>query len=250
MSSSDNRGVPQGNAAIIAAIIGGIALVAAAAIGVIIGRETEGVQQPPKEVTRIVVATVASGNSGVQPSELFNPTHTPYPPNPTYTPYPTEPPPVTVVTRASVVFTATPNADEQEPPPGSILRVGETFTKNQVAVTLLAIDINSQGVGLRLTIKNNRGEGIPIIWTQSNVHLRDDRGHSYRQKWQGYDWFKYINQFTLAPSEQTELNYESRFIASTFGYFDGGIDPAAKYLTVTLDRIGGMEDMNWQYELP
>lgn len=44
MSSSDNRGVPQGNAAIIAAIIGGIALVAAAAIGVIIGRETEGVQ--------------------------------------------------------------------------------------------------------------------------------------------------------------------------------------------------------------
>lgn len=249
MSSSDHRGVPQGNAAIIAAVIGGIALVAAAAIGVIIGRGSDGTSPSQTPIIKVITATTIAGNvGGIQA------TYTPYPPNPTLTPYPTEAQPVTVVPRSPIVFTATPSADEQYPPAGSTIVTGQYFSKHGVTITVPnKLEIYREGgFGIDIIVINRGDQEIVVRWRNSFIHVKDDLNRAYRQYSQDETGWNFDKQFNIPDGGGYEISpcylCLGDFNDKTRNFL-GSIDATAKYLIITIDQMAGMTNMNWRYNL-
>ena len=150
--------------------------------------------------------------------------------------------------------------DQQNPPPGSDLPLGRGYSKNGVTVTVLPQIDSTNSVwdgtplfGFQVRIDNNSGSQIPVLWRNSFVHARDDKGHNYPQLSQnnGNDWGR-SKQFTIDDGEY----YVIRMNASAFGDADqsfapfaGAMDPAANYLIFSLDQFVGMKNLTWKYPL-
>ncbi len=251
MSMNEHRGIPPGNAAIIAAVIGAGALLLGALIGVLFGAKSQTIQVFLGADTPTAIA-----QSNILGLPLPQPTYTLLP---TYTPYPTFTPPRAVVTQAPVIITATPSADQQNPLPSSTILAGQGYTRNGVTVTLRkSIEIrNFDGgyFGFTLSIENRSGQQWVIVWRNSFIHLRDDKGRVYRQ-WNedAINWNK-NKQFTISNSGTQQLvgtsgNVRFDYDGDTqLDFFQGTIDPSTKYFIFTLDQMAGMTNMSWRYDI-
>ncbi|MFQ6058457.1 MAG: hypothetical protein ACE5MB_06240 [Anaerolineae bacterium] len=187
-----------------------------------------------------------------------NPTYTPYPPNPTYTPYPTFTPYLVVATRGPVIITPTLSAEEQNPPPGSIIPAGEAYTKGGITIRLLKkMQYGDDNLSFTFEIENGSKEQYLIRWKNSAIHLRDDVGKQYLQYGEEEEKiYDKVKAFTLDPGKSTQLRssaegYWYRYPAvDRFGAFKGPLSYDAKYLLITIDQIVGMSNLNWRYDLP
>lgn len=222
MSSTDHRGIPPGNAAIIAAVIGAVAL--------ILGAKSQTIQ----------VFLGADTPTAVAQSNTFG-LHSPQPTYtllPTYTPYPTLKPNVTVVTPKPLIVTATPSVDRQDPPPGSTIQAGQGFSRNGVEVTMgKALSIYSDEFIPNFLVENQSGQQLIVLWKESFIHARDDKGKVYPQFDEDSPNYNSSRQFSISNGN-SQLIGSGEFVgAITFSQFKGNIDPSSKYLIFTVDQL-------------
>lgn len=241
MSSSDHRGIPQGNAAIVAALIGAAAVIIAATIPVAAALFF-GVVQINFPLSRTPTQTVANDASPIV--AVGQPT-----PQPTYTPSPTPKANVIVVTPKPLIITATATNDQQSPLPGSIILAGQAYNKSGVSVALKkSLDINGSLFSPRIIIENHSGQQLIARWSDSYLHVRDDKGRTYPQVGQGVSNWGAIEQREIAVGESFETQSGQPWPLSTSS-FRGPIAPDAKYVIFTIDQIAGMTNLNWRYDL-
>ncbi|MBM3129732.1 MAG: hypothetical protein FJ009_14040 [Chloroflexi bacterium] len=189
----------------------------------------------------------------------------PYAPQPTFTrlptqqPYtliPTPKPNVIVVTPKPEIVTATTGTDQQNPPPGSIILAGQGYTRNGITITLrksITIDVNKY-FGFDIIIENRSGQQLVVLWKNSFIHLRDDKGKVYFQRNQNESDWDRNKQFVIPNGETQQLsgqrfNRDSYTWDSTLDYFNGTIDSATKYFIFTIDMLVGMTNMGWRYDI-
>jgi hypothetical protein len=244
MSSSDHHGIPQGNAAIIAAFIGAAAVIIAAIIpvGAALFFGIVQISFPSSHTP----SQIANDNSPSQISiEQPRPQAT-YTVLPTYTPYPTFTPPRTVMAPKSITVIPTASVDRQDPPPGSVIPAGQMYSRNNVRIKLLdTIDANMTTIYPRLAIENRGERDVTVLWSDSLIHVKDDKGNTFRLGWGSID-----TQFSLSGGKSSLINAPGcNLCCGQCFSFAGAIDPAAKYLIITVDRLVGMTNMNWRYDL-
>ena len=162
MYSNNHRGLSEPIAIIIGAIIGACAMIAAAVIGVAFGRFeiNLGAVAKPTQVAETDTLRIVPGSPAPQPTYTLLPT---------YTPYPMLKPNVTVVTPNPIIVTTTPSADQQNPPPSSIIPVGQGYTRNGITITLgKSMVLGSDFFSIPpLTIENKSGQQIAVLWKNS-----------------------------------------------------------------------------------
>ena len=246
MSSTDQRGIPPGNAAIIgavsAALITACATVLAAWISVASGKVVITVGGTPSQQG---ISTEA-----LNISSLPQPTYTLLP---TYTPYPTLKPNATVVTPKPLIIIATPSPDQQIPAPGSIILASQSYTKNGVAVTLLdPIQILSDQFIYVFRIDNQSGRQLPVLWKNSFVHARDDAGKVFHQFGENDPNWARDKQFAIPSGAKHDILSSN---TGTFnqddaaGVFIATFKSTTKYVIISVDQLVGMTNMNWRYDL-
>jgi hypothetical protein len=150
---------------------------------------------------------------------------------------------------------------QQDPPPGTVIAAGKRFTKDGISISVnqgLDLDPSGNGFAPDLVIQNGSGGEILVRWKNSFVHFRDDHGHEYRQwKRAQSDWDK-NKQFAMPDGGSTQIS--PCFVGflwpngcydrdEGFDWFLGRIDPSVSTLSLTIDQIGGMTNLNWVYQL-
>lgn len=221
MSSSDHRGVPQGNAAIIAAIIGGIAVVVASATGIIFERSLTTNSQSQTPIVRAVTETLTTARV-----VIVQPTLTPLP------------------TLFSVIET-----------PISVIQANQSYERSGVKVTLLdSISVWDTQFAISFKVENQSGRRILIPWRNSVVHVIDDKGHLYNQLHKNDS--NWNNEKLLSLSNGQDLVIDvyplvggSMMDNNRLDMFVGPISPGARYLFVLMDEFAGMQNLNWRYDL-
>jgi len=177
-----------------------------------------------------------------------------YAPPPTYTPYPVLPTPkpnITVVTPKPITVVATPSADQQNPPPGSIIPAGQGYTKKGVVITLMKnISIGFGEIDITLTIENQTGQQIVVLWRDSFIRLRDDKGKEFNQQYAGDSFWNENKQFTIASGNTARIVSSNKKSTDTaFSSFIAKLDPNTKYILISVDQLLGMTNMNWRYDI-
>jgi hypothetical protein len=248
MYSSDKRGIPQGNAAIVAALIGAAAVIIAAIIPVAAALFFGVVQisfPSSRTPTQAVTNDVAPPMAVAQP--LPQPTYTRLP---TYTPYPTHTPPRTIVAPKPTTVIPTSSADQQNPSAGSTIAAGRSYTRNNISITVLN-DVSAEDdlIAVRIVIKNESGRNQIVVWKKSFMHLRDDKGRVYRRYDEGKPVMDENIQTTIRDGTSWTIEYYVGWYTFPYYPFRGPIDPSATYFIITVDQILGMTNMNWQYNL-
>lgn len=177
---------------------------------------------------------------------VIAPTPTPYP---TYTPYP--------IPISSSKVTQTPTGtDEQSPPPGEIVPAGQTISKAGMSVTMEKdIKVDGDLFGFSFTIKNSRADDYVIRYRSSQFKVVDDLDGQYALCACGYsqESLDVVKQF-LIGSKQDFVIGPTRYVWSgvtdtSVAFFQGGVNPDATFLIVTIDKLAGMEDLKWRYDL-
>jgi len=191
------------------------------------------------------------------------PTATPVPPTMTATPVPptmtATPPPATPT---SIPSTPTAHAEVRKTAPGCHISAGQGDVLGGVTVEIKqGLNIVTSGdtklCAPREVLENRSGHQIVVVWQNSFVHVQDDRGKKYLQ-WRRNDTnFDKIKQFALSDgSTQLIDGYIGGIFSpgptsdTNFAYFEGGIDPSAKYLVITIDKMVGMRTLTWRFDLP
>jgi hypothetical protein len=64
---------------------------------------------------------------------------------------------------------------------------------------------------------------------------------------------EWVKQFTIDPGKAATLEPD-RFYGddrrlTAIPFFEGGVDPDALFLIVSIDKLVGMENLAWRYEL-
>ena len=165
---------------------------------------------------------------------------------------PTLPANVTVAPRAPLLITPMPSSDQQDPPPGSNIPAGSGYKKNDVMVTALG-DIATRGttIQIQIVIRNNSAKVLLVLWKNSYVHLRDDKGRVYRRYGEGDPGIDENKQASVGVGNDFRINWpEEMWLGCCDHYeFVGPIDPQAKYLVLTVDQIVGMTNLNWRFNI-
>jgi len=203
--------------------------------------------------TEIVLKQLASPSSSTPVViTVIAPTPTPYP---TYTPYP--------------VPTGTPRATQapaetggRTPPPGEIVPAGQPISKGAVSVTLeKKIRAEPGKFGFYFVIENSTTEQIVVRYKPSFIKVADDRGTQYFNhkplELVNSDTLQkaldQVKQFTIDPGQAATLDpsdwYWNEGYPTGIPFFEGGIDPNADFLIVSIDKLAGMENLQWRYDL-
>ncbi len=190
----------------------------------------------PSTFTPVVITVIA-------------PTATPYP---TYTPYAGSP--------SIPEATQMPTEKEQNPAPGEIVQAGQAISKAGISVTMGEdIGIDRDLFGFSFTIKNSRADNYVIRYKSSYFRVTDDldNQYTYHIQWGGcgdteeaLDLVKQslISSKQVLTIEPTSCGW-SGVTAETIPFFKGSIDPDAKFLIVTVDKLAGMENLKWRHDL-
>lgn len=167
-------------------------------------------------------------------------------------------------TPTQVPATSTPiTTNEQTPPPGTIVPAGQPISKGGISIILQrSIETSvycTPNFGLSFTIKNSAREQKFISFKPLSFRATDDLGNQYfpavcvgyEQREEHLD---NIKQFSIGPGESLvlEANIHSWQYSLTplyIPFFQGGIPPDAKFLTITIDKFAGMENLMWRYDL-
>ncbi len=113
--------------------------------------------------------------------------------------------------------------------------------------------LNSRGGTLfvaTIELFNGSDHDITVVWSDALMHAKDDRGKTFVQVNQDrYFWGKSMQE--TVGIGRTAYFGTGGCNTPTPGcpLFDGSIDPDAKYLIFTLDKLAGMSNMNWRYDL-
>jgi hypothetical protein len=247
MSSDNTNKVDPGCATIIAAVIGAVALIAGTLIGAVIGAKSQPIQVFLGSDTPTTVA---------QPNILGIPLPQPtYTLLPTYTPYPTLAPPQTIVAPKPITVIPTLSPSQQNPLAGSTIAAGQGFSKNGVTVTMRnPISIGSSSFQITLVMENQSGREVVVLWKNSFVHARNDRGTTYFQQNQNSkDWDR-NKQFTVPNGKTREFeglcgHCMQEDTDVTIPPFLATLDPRTKYIVITVDQLVGMTNLNWRYDI-
>jgi hypothetical protein len=241
---------------ILVALIGALGVIIAALITGVFALLVEQTKSNAN-ATNVAATFVAQRTADVpvaQATYTLPPTHTPLPTQQPYTAIPTPKPNVTVVTPKPEIVTATPSADQQNPPPGSILRIGQSYKKNNITIS------SSKSIGMEygrfsfsIYIENQGNQQIVVLWRNSFVHLRDDKGKEFHQAYESSSDWNRNKQFTVPNSEIREMPSKSWAgfynTDDAFDWFVGRLDPNVKYLVLTIDQLAGMTNLNWRYDI-
>ncbi len=232
MSSSDHRGLNEPAAIIIGAIIGACAVITAAVVAGLFGVFT------------------FTGSRGNNPAPIS--TQTPQGASViTATADPRQTPNVVVATRGPLIITTTATADEQDPPPGSILDLGKGFTKRGIEVTVRPpIEFGANEFKFNILIKNNSSDQILVRWKNSSIHAKDDTGKIYHQNNENQSFWSETKQFAIPSGGKQEIVWCcSPAAPDRLDFFVGRIEPSVMSLIITIDELVGMRNMNWQYDI-
>ena len=220
----------------------------------------------------IQIVRVVSGDATSTPVIIVLPTGTPLPtytpqpgftslptytPRPTYTPFPTHTPyptftPYIIATQTPPTFTSTPIPENQDPPPGSTISAGSSYSYRGIAVsTHPEVRVYGDRVQVRLIVRNNRDQPYILRFTGNIFHLRDDTGKRYPLKFWSSSLEREQQQESLNPNDEhiIEFDFSGYVGATNLGYFQGPIPVNAQYLVFTVDELAGMTNLNWQYNL-
>lgn len=243
MSSSNNNRIDPGCATIIGAVIGAIALVVGTAIGAVLGARSQ-----PIQVFLGVDTPTAIAQTNILGLPFPQPTYTLLP---TYTPYPTLTPARTIVVPKPITVVPTLSTDQQNPLPGSAILAGQPYTRNRITITpSKSVQVSGNAIGISIVIENQSSQQVIILWKNSYVHLKDNDGKNYPQASESKPDWNSIKQFAIANGETKNMpTMCCIFYPDAFDFFQGPIDPSAKYLIFTIDQLGAMSNMNWRYDL-
>lgn len=184
-----------------------------------------------------------------QPTYTRLPTYTPLPTQQPYTSIPTPKPNVTVVTPRPITVVAAPSADQQNPLPGSILQVGQNYSKDGIVVGLKkSLDLYGSSFAPCIIISNQSGQQLIIRWKNSYIHAKDDKNKIYSPENQNASDWDTVQQASLSDGDKYETNPYQPWSFHK-GLFRGPIDPTAKYIVISIDQLAGMTNMNWRFDL-
>lgn len=176
----------------------------------------------------------------VTPVVITLPPPSPYP---TYTPLPTY---TSIPQRPSPTATGTPDPTE------SALRIGEVWIGEKVDIVVKTpIHLEEyfrNSWAFPIELRNKLEEELVVTYDASSFHARDDLWNEYPLS----DWTRQTEgSFVLKGHETVTL------IPDIYAYknkqiplFQGPIDPKAKYLLITIERLAGEENLIWRYDLP
>jgi hypothetical protein len=172
---------------------------------------------------------------------VIAPTPTPYP---TYTPYPTP----ASMSKATQTPTA---ASEQSPPPGEIALAGQPISREDIFVYMEDyVDVSGDLFTFSFYIENNSDRQIIVRYRPSDIHVTDDLGTKYRHVLG--DEGTAVRQFSIDPGERGSIKtyYDmGRSVYVHLAGFQGPISLDAGYLIVSIEKLVGMENLMWRYDL-
>ena len=169
-------------------------------------------------------------------------------------------------TTTQVPATATPiTANEQNPPPGTIVPAGQPITKGRVSLTLekrFGLD-QYDHFGIVFTVENKGDTQIIVSFRPTSFKITDDLGNEYTVyksyavnylgRERAEEALNRVRQAVVDIDEKLTIEpdyqwfYEER---TALPFFEPGIDPNARYLIIEVPRLAGMEDVKWRYDLP
>ncbi|MBN1536194.1 MAG: hypothetical protein JW908_05635 [Anaerolineales bacterium] len=161
----------------------------------------------------------------------------------------------TVTQPPTVTFTPEPTPTdygfqpEQYPPAGSVIKVGQSFSKNGifVVVPLEMVRIYEEYVGFKIVISNKRPTQYILRYQYQSFHVFDDLGNEIKPH-VGFGDVTYeeVNQETIDPGHTGEVHFGRNITPISF---KGIINQKATKLYFVIDEIGGMEKMTWEFDL-
>ena len=168
------------------------------------------------------------------------------------------------LTPTQIPATPTPIAtNEQTPPPGTIVPAGHSISKGGISVTLQKSIKTSvycaPNFGVSFTIKNSTREQRFISYKPASFQATDDLGNQYFPAiCAGYEQreehLDNIKQFSIGPGESLILeanihSWQYPLAPLYIPFFQGSIPPDAEFLIITVDKLAGMENLMWRYDL-
>lgn len=230
---------------ILVALIGALGVIIAALITGVFALLVERTKMDANAT--VVWATVVAQRIADVP--VAQATYTRLPTQQPYTAIPTPKPNVTVVTPRPITVVAAPSADQQNPPPGSILQVGQNYSKDGIVVGLKkSLDLYGSSFAPRITILNQSGQQLIIRWKNSYIHAKDDKNRIYSPENQSASDWDTVQQASMPDGETYETNPYQPWSFHK-GLFRGPIDSTAKYIVVSIDQLAGMTNMSWRFDL-
>ena len=194
---------------------------------------TEATEMPTEQAQPVVVS---NPTNTVSFTPTFTPTQKPTSTE-TPTPYPTE-------TQLPVF------EDVQNPPPGTVLKVNEGFSRNGIIVSLddyLYVYESYGGIdiiSIQFYVTNLRDSTYILRYQYNIFHLYDDKGKEYKHE------VKESMDFVANRNINRNDRYKYQFCyLNCQSWFLGTIDPSVKYLIFVIDEIAGMKDLRWMINL-
>ncbi|MBI5652241.1 MAG: hypothetical protein HZC40_17630 [Chloroflexi bacterium] len=230
---------------ILGAIIGAAGVIIAALITGIFALLVEQTKSNAN-ATSVWTTVVAQRTADVPVAQA---TYTRLPTQQPYTAIPTSKPNVTVVTPKPITIVATPDSSQQNPPPGSILQVGQNYSKDGIVVGLKkSLDLYGSSFAPCMIISNQSGQQLIIRWRNSYIHAKDDKNKIYSPENQNASDWDTVQQASLSDGDKYETNPYQPWSFHK-GLFRGPIDATAKYIIISIDQLAGMSNMSWRFDL-
>ncbi len=149
--------------------------------------------------------------------------------------------------------TAVPAAlsNVQLPNPGSVIAAGQPFTRGGVTVTARRqLYISGLFIGVSFDVQNGSSDQIVVRWKPSFLHLEDDRGRVYHQRYEDSAYFNQVYQFSVAPgASQTISASPQGYFDTSYAIWEGQIDPKVKYLIFRVDDFAGLSNLSWRFDM-
>lgn len=135
---------------------------------------------------------------------------------------------------------------DQLPPPGTVLKAGQVFSKGGLAVTLDdKLQITDGEIYLHFTIFNQRSANYILRFRRGVIHVQDSLGNDFEHVYCCGEGSGSIYSTTIYPNG----SYSHPIGWSTHDEFPGIIQPEASYLMLILDEMAGMQDLRWTISL-
>lgn len=138
---------------------------------------------------------------------------------------------------------------QQIPAPGTPVALKQAYQGDGLKVTLDAVAIESERVGLTLFVQNTSTHHIALRYRNTAISVSDDTGAIFNNS--GADQFStYVKKTLLAPGETIKLySYFRTHELDTLGFYEGKASPGATYISVRLSRLLGLSEMEWRVPL-
>ncbi len=144
----------------------------------------------------------------------------------------------------------TPTPEGQNPPPGSLIEPGYSFTKSGIAVSTdvemrMTRQYKDYFFDFKFRVQNHRKTPYILQFQFSDIHLYDDLGFEYPHYPCDDSPIDGLVTVTIEPDDQYYYWYWERHCPS----FRGPIDPNASQIILRMNEMAGMQDLNWIFNI-